>query len=144
MKCLSPSGKNSILQGILDLQIYLDIAWLFACPRGTPEHHIYASRTCPTSWYSFQTLAQYESDKMDSWPSGVLAKFAVFHQCQIQLSLIHLTTLPVSIPQMSKAFFPDTTAKFCVMSRNEWCSHKHSTMLSYPLQFSAHGSSRNL
>ena len=32
---------------------------------------------------------------------------------------------------------------FCVMGRNEWCSHRHSTMHSYPPQFSAHGSSWN-
>ena len=30
------------------------------------------------------------------------------------------------------------------MGRNEWCSYKHSTMHSYPLQFSRHGSIWNL
>ena len=30
------------------------------------------------------------------------------------------------------------------MGRNEWCSHRHSIMHSYPLQLSAHGSSCNM
>ena len=103
--------KMQHCRGIVDLPVYLGIAWLFVCARRTPEHHFRASRICPISWYSLQTLVQCESDKMDSWPSGVHARFDVFHQCKIRYSVIHPTTLPASNPQMSSVFFPDIRAK---------------------------------
>ena len=62
---------------------------------------LHANRTYPISWYSLQSFAQYESDKLNSWPRGVLAKFDVFHQCKIRCSAIHSNTLPDSNSHMS-------------------------------------------
>ena len=57
---------------------------------------------------TLKILIQCQSDKMDSWPRSVLAKFDVYHRCKIRCSVIMPTTLTVYYPQMSSDFFPDT------------------------------------
>ena len=50
---------------------------------------------------------------------------------------------PFPILRCPVSSFPTSLqTNFCMMGKNEWCSHRHSTMHSYPLQF--FGSSWNL